>query len=208
MDSPELQRARDAFDRRVREELRSIPVPPDLRSRILREAPRSQIVLVRFSGSAWALAAALLVLATGLFFWSRPPGEDKTFAGFESRMTAFAVRQYSMDLLTPDLAEVRRYLEGKGAPAEFDLPAPLRKTPVKGGARLSWQGAPVSMVCFDGPNAKTLYLFVIDSTALEGGGSESQAHSLKGLASAAWTRGGKTYLLAASLPTDRLQRYL
>jgi hypothetical protein len=208
VDKDELENPRDPFHRRVRAELRAIPVPADLRERILAGYQNPNIVRWNFRRPALGLAAGVLLLAAALFYWIRPPGEDKTFTGFQNRMTAFVVRQYSMDFLTRDIGEVRQRLAASGAPAEFQLTTGLRDAPVKGGAKLTWHGRAVSMICFDGPGAKTLFLFVIDAAAVPLAPDRPTVETTKGLASASWTDDGKTYLLAADLPEATLKAFL
>ena len=204
---PEKFPTPEDFHRAVRNQLRSIPVPPGLRERILAARQPTRIIPVNFRRRWLALAAALALVATGLLFLSPRTTEDRSFTGFQNRMSAFAVRQYSMDLSTHDLAEVRSYLARKGAPTDFNLSRPLQSAPVKGGAKLSWQGTPVTMVCFGGPGDKTLYLFVIDANVVQSS-PEPAVQTVKGLTNVSWTERGKTYLLAADLPPPDLQRYL
>lgn len=206
-----IEQQRERFDAKVRQELRAIQPPADLRDRILREASKGTATtkVVRFP--LWpvlAAAAALLLLAALTINFLPRGSEDRTFEGFQNRMASFAVRQYSMDIFTNDLAAVRTYMKQKDAPADFELPTPLASTPVKGGARLSWQGQPVSMVCFQGPAEKTLYLFIIESGAVASPPTSPQHNTIKGLSSAAWNTSGKTYLLAADLPEPQLKSYL
>lgn len=207
----ENQNLREAFDAKVRAELRGIAPPPDLRKRILDgiKAPESApVIRPNFWRPILAAAAALALLASLVWFVNRPPAEDRTFAGFQNRMAGFAVRQYSMDLLTNQLEAVRGYMTEKKAPADFQLPRALAQAPVKGGAKLSWQGTPVAMVCFDGPKQKTLYLFIIESSAVIEPPLNTQVGLLKGLSAAAWNNDGKTYLLAAELPESDLKSFL
>ena len=63
------------------------------------------------------------------------------------------------------------------------------------------------MVCFEGPEEKTLYLFVIDS-AIASAGAGTELQEIKGLATASWNRGDKTYLLAADLAPAELRAFL
>ena len=81
-------------------------------------------------------------------------------------MVGFALRHYRMDIVTNDAQQVRQFLKSRGAPADYALPAGLQATPVMGGASLSWQDAPVAMVCFDLTTNKILYMFVIDAAAI------------------------------------------
>src|SRR5688572_4798306 len=136
-----------------------MPIPADLRDQIL---ARNKVITVPSwrTPRAIAMAAALAFMATGMFFWTTAKlgGEDRTFAGFRSRMIGFALREYRMDIHTNSLPVVQKYLADQGAPAAFTLPPTLAQMPVKGGAALTWQGKPVSMVCFDRLNT-TLYMF-------------------------------------------------
>jgi hypothetical protein len=203
----------EEFNSRVREAFASIPIPPHLREQILAQ---QKIISPPFwrtdkgakTISALALAAALALLVTGLLFWNRAPREDKTFAGFQSRMISFALRQYDMDLRTNQLAAVKTYLAAQGAPADFPLPATLAASAVIGGKSLSWQGKPVGMVCF-GHGQEILYMFVIDSklpcTPTNAAAPPAMA-TYKNLATATWTTGNKTFLLAGRIPATDLER--
>ena len=205
--TPEEQRFKeqsDEFNARVHDAFESIPIPEGLRDQIL---AHGKIVPI----SGWdtrrqflAIAAALVLLGTLAFLFVRPLREDRTFAGFSSRMVGFAVRQYSMDLLTNRLDAVQAYLAKSGAPADFTLPAALRAAPVIGGAKLSWQGKPVGMVCFSGQSGKTLYMFVIDSANAAVSGAGPEFSTQKRLATAAWSAGGKSFLLAGDVPPDEI----
>ena len=154
-----------------------------------------------------SIAAVLLVLATGLVFFTRLPREDQTFTGFRSRMIGFALREYRMDIHTNQLDEVQNFLAQSGAPAQFSLPGPLAQVPVKGGARLTWQGRPVSMVCFTGTAGETFYMFVIES-ALKSPNASSipEIAPFKRLSTATWTSDGKTFLLAAPITPEELEK--
>ena len=201
----------EEFHSRVREAFASIPVPANLREQILAQ---NKIVSVPFwrrsntAKAALALAAVVALLSTGLHFWNNAPREDKTFAGFRSRMVSFALRNYDMDLHTNQLAAVQSYLATKGAPADFPLPPTLAATSVKGGKSLLWQGKPVGMVCF-GHGNQTLYMFVINSP-LPGTPTNAAAPpaigTYKDLATATWTTGDKTFFLAGRIPATDLER--
>jgi hypothetical protein len=199
-----LQRQSEQFNARVHQELAGIPVPPTLRDQILARRIIIPVPFWKEPRALAAIAATILLLVTGLVFLTRPPQEDQTFAGFRSRMVGFALREYRMDIHTNQLAAVQTFLAEKGAPAQFSLPAPLANTPVKGGAKLSWQGKPVGMVCFSGAKGQTLYMFVIDSTLAAN--TTPEVSNFKSLATATWSADGKTFLLAAPLPSIEVER--
>ncbi len=199
--SPELYRQQTEFNARVRDELAAIPVPTALRDQIL---ARSKVVRV----SNWrrvtpllAIAATVALIAAGSFYWSQPK-EDLTIAGFRSRMVAFAVREYRMDLLTKDWNVLKQFLAGKGDPVQFTVPPQLAKVPLKGGADLRWQDKRVSMVCFDWAPTVTLYMFVLDEPLSDP--NLLRPLEVKKLKTITWTADGKTFLLAGRIPEDRL----
>lgn len=205
-DLRDLQKRQEEFNARVRHELAGIPVPSGLRDQILARKKIVRIPCWRQPRFALAIAAAFIFLAVGTFYWARPR-EDKTFAGFRSRMVGFAVREYRMDKFTTNMVELRDFLATGGRPADFPLPQELAKVPLKGGARLSWQGQPVSMVCFDWDKKETLYMFVIDApAAAPPETAAAQLKPLKRLNTATWTAGGKTFVLAGRLPENELAK--
>ena len=188
------------FNSRIRDELRSIPVPPALRGQIL---GRRKMVRIDWRGRSalLALAAAISLVATALFFFARP-AEDRSIAGFRSRMVGFALREYRMDRFTTNAVVLREFFAQKGVPADFNLPPRLAATPLKGGASLSWQGNPVSMVCFDWQGSETLYMFVL---AVEPRSTETpQVEQVKKLSTVTWTEGGKTFVLAGRVEPEKL----
>jgi hypothetical protein len=210
---PELEQFRKQsveFNARVHRALAEIPVPSNLREQIL---ARSRIIPLakqnagrRSHRRLLAIAAGFVLMAALTVFWMRPPREDTTFAGFRSRMVGFAVRQYSMDIHTNQLAAVRSYLARNGAPADFSLPSGLVARPVIGGGKLSWHGKPVGMVCFSAPSGKTLYMFVIDSANTPGAAAPLEASVQKRLGTVSWNSAGRAFLLAGDVTPEELQK--
>ncbi len=196
---PELRdwlEVQQTFHESVGTALRGIPVPPDLKTRILRE----QKIVPLWRKPQWLLMAACLAAALAIAaLWLVRPNENESFVGFRSRMVSFALREYGMDIVTNSATQIRQYLRGKGAP-DYVLSAGLQKTPVMGGGKLSWQGHPVSMVCFSLPKQQILFMFVMDQGALRRGqapGNAPEVEPFKTLTTASWERDGKVYLIAA-----------
>jgi hypothetical protein len=186
-----------AWHRNVRVELREIEIPADLKQNILRN--HRQRFFWRRTEFAWAAAAAVAALIFISIFWGRSPGEELTFQAYRDRMVGFALREYRMDLLSENREEIRRYLEAQGGPADFELPPELEAAPLLGGAKLSWQGEPVSMVCFALDEREILYLFIVREEAVKEGeipGEQPEIGPVKRLMTASWRHDGKIYLLA------------
>jgi hypothetical protein len=146
-----------------------------------------------------AAASVALLGAVGALTVGRRKNEEETLAAWRVRMLRFAIREYRMDILTTDETRVREFLRGHGDGSHYELPGLLAARTLKGAARLTWQGAPVSMVCFQGTGNETLYLFVLGRKAIKTGeipGTNPEAFEFGGLNSTCWARGDKIYLLA------------
>jgi uncharacterized membrane protein YbaN (DUF454 family) len=196
--------------RTIRAELRSIQPPPGLKEAILAQAKAPPIPWWRHQ-IAWAAAAAVVLLLAMAAFWMRPKAEALDFAAFQSRMVSFALREYRMDIVTNDPQEIRRFLEEQGRPADYTLPAGLEAARPLGGARLSWQGHPVSMICFDLNQRDMLYLFVLPESAIQEGTPPPERPQIvpsKGLMTASWISEGRVYLLAGPLSPGELRTFL
>ena len=128
------------------------------------------------------------------------------FEAFRTRMVNSAVKTYSMDVETNDVAQIRVYLAGKQSHADYVPPANLdEKTSAVGCAALSWKGKPVAMICYktghplaDGSKSD-MFLFVADAKDVPNGplASTPQFTKVGMLSTASWGQGGKLYLLAA-----------
>jgi hypothetical protein len=197
---PELKRwfeEQHRFNQDAARALRGIPVPAELKREILESR---KILKPTWNWRVLAIAASLALILGGLIFWTARPRRDNSFADFRERMLSFAIRQYSMDILTNDQQAVRAYLARSGAPADFPLPNGLASRPAKGGGALSWENHPVGMLCFAGPKNETLFLFVMDATAVRGAPKTpvefGRFHRLE---TAEWSEQGKVFVLAAEI---------
>lgn len=206
-----------AFNSSVRAALRDLPAPAGLRESIL---ARHRVIVPLWRRPEFLAVAACVALTLVIAaLWARQlpswtqksTEEDYGFTGFRSRMVSFAVRTYRMDIVTNDLNQVESFLRSQGAPTELVLTPGLNAMPVKGGAKLSWQGHPVAMVCFNMTANQTLYMFVMDATAVQRGkppGPNPVVAAIGGLTTASWSREGKVYLVAAAADPAALQQLL
>ena len=179
----------------LRQKFRELPVPPDLEARIL--AMDKMVRPGGWQGRAWLAAAAAIALLFGLsVVWLQPRPRDR-FSDYRSRMVRSALRQYQMDIVTNDLAQVRHYLAQRGTPADYVVTNGLEKLSVTGGGCLDWRGHPVSMVCFDRGDKQMLFLFVIARAAVKDAPATATVPAkVNKLRTTAWSEGDKTYLLA------------
>ena len=201
-----------AFQQAMRAKLRQIKVPADLRNRILGQAEEHRKVIRPTSWwqqPEWLAAAAAIVLLCALAMWWMKPAVPDRFANYEARMVSSALREYQMSIQTNDMGAVRQNLSGQGAPADYVIPAGLQRLSLTGGGVLRWRENPVAMVCFDRGDKQMLFLFVMNRSAVKDPPpSTPQTGMVRGLFTARWTKGDKTYLLAGPEEPDFLQKYL
>ena len=194
-----------------------IPTPPGLKDRILAEVrtPVRKVVLFRPMDLLRAAAVLALCLSLAAWFW-RSHGREDDFNTYRSRMARTAMQPYGMDLQSHDLQSINAFLAGRKAPTDYVLPEGMLKAQPVGCAALQWQGQPVSMICFHSgqplpAGEKTdLWLFIVDQSSVRNGPAARPAivARVKKLMTAAWTQGGKTYVLAAAGDEEFLRKYL
>jgi hypothetical protein len=210
---PELQQwlqSQSAFHQTMQETFQHIPVPNDLRDRIL-----ARPKIIKSLPRAWRQvlqAAAVLVLSLGLLglvVWWYSGDSGNTFDTFRARMVRTVLRQYAMNIQTNDMAQIRQFLATNSAPSDYVLPQGLSKLPPTGAGLLRWQGDPVSMVCVDSGDQGTLFLFVVDRLKIKRlPGSSPEFAKVSRLMTVSWTQDGKTYVLAGAGGKETLKKHL
>jgi hypothetical protein len=208
---PELKSwfsGQQGFNAGVREQLHRIEPPASLREQIL-AGHRRTLVRVWWRRPELLAIAAAIVVVISLASFRMSHGQD-TIASYRTRMAKFALREYSMNLVTNNLGEIRAYLKQHGAPADYVLTPPVAKLPGVGCALLKWQNQPVSLVCFRLGKQDLLWLFVIDRQSLPDAPSTEWPvfQQVGKLATATWTGQGKTYLLGVIGDQKDIQEYL
>jgi hypothetical protein len=190
----------------LRESLRRIPVPPNLRNRIL-AIPAVVELPIPSRRRPWLPLAAAVALLLGLAALWFKSGSDDSFATFRDRMARKVLREYTMDIVTADRTRIRQFLATNGAPAEFSLPQNLDLLPALGAGLQRWQGQRVSRVCLDGGAQGTLFLFVVDGAGLKRPpGASPEFVPVSKLMTASWTQGGKAYVLAGTSGREALRK--
>lgn len=194
-----------------------IPVPPGLKDQILAERKNNVVTPVAFRRVFLLRLAAVLAICAGLasFLWPSHSREED-FATYRSRMIRTALQPYSMDLQSHDLQDINAYLAGRNAPDAVALPKGVGRTQPVGCAVLKWQGAPVSMLCFQSGHSlpagqeSDLWLFVVDKSAVRNGPAAVTPliAQVKKLATASWVQDEKVYILAADGNESFLRKYL
>jgi hypothetical protein len=197
-----------AFQKTVHQKLCQVPVPADLKQRIL--SGRKIIHVHWWQQPRWLAAAAAVILlaALGPILLSR--GRLDKFDDYRNRMVGSALRHYGMEVVTNNLEGVRQFMAQHGAPADYQIPKPLTQLTVTGGGQLKWRSNPVSMVCFDRGSGQMVFLFVMNQAAVKDAPSRPapEMKQVSKLATASWTQGDKAYILATEGELSSLRSYL
>jgi hypothetical protein len=176
----------------LRARLKDAPVPEDLLEKILRHRPS-----VWWQQPWLRLAACLVVLAGVAYFWLGRGPQASTFESYRQTM-ANMVSMYRMSLETDDAGRVRTFLANNQAPSDYELPKSVAQQRLLGCATLSWDGYPVSLLCFRHPSGADLWLFVRRHSDLKGAprSTEPVFGTVNQVNTAGWYQGGNLYLLA------------
>jgi hypothetical protein len=199
----------------LRRKFEAIPVPSGLKEQILSEHKTDRSIFRAYWRPILALAAVVVVLlGIEIHSW-RAHLPDRYFA-YRKRMIETALRSYSMDLLSGDAAQIREFLKSRNAPVDFSFPGGLKSAALVGCVVSSWQGNPVSMICYKSGrplpagDQSDLWLFVTDlkSVANPPPAGEPIFARVNKASTASWSDGNKIYLLAAVGDEAFLRRYL
>jgi hypothetical protein len=141
-------------------------------------------------------------------FWLKRVPKESTFESYRQSMTRVISGKYRMSLETADFDRVRRFLANNQAPADYVLPSALQAERLLGCATLSWDGHPVSLLCFRHRSGQDLWLFVTDRSAVSRPMETTTFADIGKMNTAAWTANGDIYLLATRGDSDVLRASL
>lgn len=213
---PELAawfQAERSFDEIISAKLNEVSVPPELKPTILaghRVMGDSAGPSRFFHGLRWA--AAFLICA-GALMWLNL-GDKKPaspLARFRADMTAhLASRTAPLDFRAKSLPEVRQWLGQEHAIAELEVPQRLAAQGTMGCQILEWNGAKVTLVCFDIGDWEMAHLLVVDRRAFSSlpDSAEPTLNQSAGWTTASWVKGDRVYLLAGQGERPELRNFL
>ncbi|MGD1018531.1 MAG: hypothetical protein ABSA12_04350 [Verrucomicrobiia bacterium] len=201
----EQQQRADAM---IRTGLRDMPVPSDLKERILGER---QIVRVDFGWRRLVLAAAAVVIVVlGLARYRTFRQTSRYGLGtYQMTMVRYVTGPYPMVAQARSFDELRQVLAQKGWPTDFIVPDTLRNVTVVGGGALEWHGHKVDLACMR-ESGRGLWLFVVDNAALPNPPATTtpRVQMVDAVTTAVWSQDGKTYLFTAQGDEAYLRKYL
>ncbi len=200
-----------AFDSTITKELCAFEVPVDLRESILAGVKVSRPLrspLVR-----WSIAAALISMAIlGSLIWHNT--RSAHLAGWQSQaldvVSSLVRNESSFDVQSHNADELLAWLRANHAPAAQTLPQNLDKLASVGCKTFSWNGKPVSVICFMRPDGGLIHLVTIRTSAESDRELKRQPRIMQQdhWAMATWREGDNVYMLALQGPRDQLRAYL
>ncbi len=181
-----------AFDAAMTEKLRAAEVPPDLRKTILAGVKVSRPLRWSKPFIKRAIAAALISMAIlGSLIWH------------ETRPTHLAGWQnQALDVISS--------LVRNDAPAARTLPQNLDKLESIGCKTISWNGIPVSVICFMRRDGGLIHLVTMHASAASDRAIKRKANLVQRghWSTATWREGNMIYMLALEGSPDQLWTYL
>jgi len=208
---PALQRQLDervARDLAIRAKLRSVRPPADLKARLLGER---KVVAFPFDFRRqpfWLRTAAAVILLSFAAYWLIATRQD-AFLAYRTEMAQFVATEYPLDTHANDFTTLRQTFAAKGWPADYVVPDSLKKLRVEGGCLREWHGRKVALLCLETKADGDVWLFITDRRVTPDAPTTDTPKVIQigRIATASWTSGEYTYLLATASVTVPIHRY-
>lgn len=208
----EWWKGEEEIDRAIAAKFAAVPVPAELRARLLAHATNTPFTVARSWPRAALLMAASLVAAAVLFSsWHGPFQPAASLADYRDEMVSFVkIASPPLELETNDLTRINHYLTSTGAPAQFQVPPALRNMRPVGCRVLRFRGHDVTLICFKRADGRLLHLLVMTNSAFRDLPEKTQpTYAAEGeWMTAAWREGDMAYLLAGEGDERKLREYL
>jgi hypothetical protein len=204
------------FDRAVAERLRAVPVPADLKAKILAGAAVSRRRAWWSQPRALAIAAMLAVFfAIGGFWMGRPAGLAEWQKNGLAVLNGIVAGERNFDMKNGDPKQLTAWLASRSMPVPGTMPTTLDGKPSLGCKTINWDGHKMSLICFDLGGGESVHLFVTNRAGLAGVPPDGPKPQIvqttvegKPWTVALWNEGDKTLMLASQQGEAPLRRVL
>jgi hypothetical protein len=200
------------FDSAVAARLQALAVPPDLRSRIL-TGGRISRPTPWFTRVRLLAIAAMVSLFAGLTAWfttgpwvRQPQWEDQALATLSELVSG----KTSFDARSPNVADLQNWLRTNHAPVAGALPSSVQRLASLGCKTITWNGHPISIICFHGPGGEMVHLAMTERSGLLNPPPEGAPLYAErdGWRTAAWSQGNMAMMLITKAPESQLRALL
>ena len=199
------------FDRAMAGKLREIPVPGNLRAKILAGGRASRPLKWWARPRVWALAALLLGSAiVGGLWMSAGAG----LAGWQRHalgvLDAVEAEKVPLDHELPEPEKLVTWLQERSAPVLATLPDALAERRAFGCKTWEWRGLRFSMVCFDLGGSATAHLISTWQGGLKGAPPLGHMRYARvgNWHTATWSEGGLACMLVTDAGDEELRKLL
>ena len=202
-----------AFDAFITKKLFSVSPPQDLRENILAGGKISRPVQWRWGFRHWSIAAGIIA---AVIFGSLIVRQETRprLAGWQTKaldvVSSLVANQSKFDAQSRHPAELVTWLRANHAPALQTLPENLQSLESLGCKTFTWNGQPVSVICFMRPDGGLIHLVTMNTSAESNRATRRQPRVVQQghWATATWREGEITYMLALEGSSDQLRTYL
>jgi anti-sigma factor RsiW len=198
------------FDAEISDALGAVPLPRDLRTKILAGGKVSRPRVWSTSRTILALAAGIVLLAALAGVWSkRAPALDRWQRDALAVISMLGSGAERFDLESDNAAVLQGWLREQHAPAPTALPVALQSLPALGCKTLSSDGRAVSIICFKMRDGEIVHLVVTDQGTLgDAPPTEPRFVQEDGWKTASWSANGRACMLATKAPERELRDVL
>ncbi len=197
-----------AFDRAIATKLSNLTAPAGLREAILFRSKVIQPVPWwhrKLSVPQLAAAAAILLILTFSGAWAiQRPVE---FADFKREIVdrSWGAAPH-LELETKDITQVRRFLAGRNAPFDFEIP-PILADSIGGCRIVQWRGRRVPVICFASGD-QHFHMIVAEGDLFRDGPRRlPEVDGWEAWRTASWSKNGQTYVLTGLSPTAFFKKF-
>jgi hypothetical protein len=199
------------FDAAIAEKLRTVEVPAGLHENILAGAKvsrPSRTMLLK-----WAIAAAIILVGVVGSLVLRQSTKPH-LAGWQGEalhtISSLVAGQFKFDAQSHSGADLIAWLKTNRAPAAERLPKNLETLESLGCKTFSWNGTPVSVICFMRPDGGLVHLVATVATPATDRAAKAEPTFLQQgeWTTATWREGDRIYMLALEGSPEQLRPYL
>lgn len=196
----------------IRARLKAIPVPADLKQRIIANHA-ARTCVIPFPKPVMTLLSAAAAFALMFFIWQAFRAESSNnFDRYRQRMSSIVQRQYPpMGFISTNQAAIRDWFQTQSVSTNYALPPKLESLGAEGGGVLTWQNHKVSMLCLSNSAiGKEVWVFITDLANVPRSPAPGKPTVVPtgNFTTASWTSGDKLYLVTGAGGEAVMRDYL
>jgi hypothetical protein len=197
-------------DRILGAKLARVAVPADWKARLISGKKPAAPLRPRWTRAALLAAACLVALAVLFGSWRGPFQPAVSLADYRDEMVGFIKVDPTLEMKSPDLAQVTDWLQKKSAPSNLVLPKKLQGLEAIGCRTLRFRRHDVALICFKRKEGGLLHLFVVNRAALPElkKSRDPQISAEQDWMTATWREGDQVYLMTAQGDRQTIESYL